>query len=118
MEAQICRILGGTAAEEVLFGARSVGAGGSRGSDLHKATSIATRMVCSYGMGRGLSFLIEDDHPGIGWRDGITSAARREIDGILAEQLSRAKAIVRTRLGSVQPWRRNCWKGRFSSLTT
>ncbi|MDX0333403.1 AAA family ATPase [Sinorhizobium meliloti] len=102
MEALICRILGGTAAEEVLFGARSAGAGGGRGSDLHKATSIATRMVCSYGMGRGLSFLVEDDHPGLGWSGGIPAMARREIDGILAEQLSRAKAIVRSNLGAVQ----------------
>ncbi|WP_087002280.1 AAA family ATPase [Rhizobium sullae] len=102
LEVQICRILGGTAAEEVLFGARSAGAGGGRGSDLHKATSIATRMVCSYGMGRSLSFLVEDDHPGLDWSGGIPAMARREIDGILAEQLSRAKAIVRSHLGAVQ----------------
>ncbi|MDM9621117.1 AAA family ATPase [Rhizobium sp. S96] len=102
MEALICRILGGTAAEDVLFGARSTGAGGDRGSDLHKATLIATRMVCSYGMGRGLSFLVEDDHPGPNWSGGIPATARREIDGILAEQLSRAKAIVRIHLGAVQ----------------
>ncbi len=78
------------------------GAGGGRGSDLHKATSIATRMVCSYGMGRSLSFLVEDDHPGLDWSGGIPAMARREIDGILAEQLSRAKAIVRSHLGAVQ----------------
>lgn len=61
----ICRILGGAAAEEVLTGTQSAGAGGGRGSDLHKATSIATRMVCCYGMGRNPSFLMEDDDPGI-----------------------------------------------------
>lgn len=102
MEAHICRILGGTAAEEVLFGARSAGAGGERGSDLHKATSIATRMVCSYGMGRGLSFLVEDDQAGTNWSSGIPAISRREIDGILAEQLSRAKAIVRSHLDAVE----------------
>lgn len=102
MEAHICRILGGTAAEEVLFGARSAGAGGDRGSDLHKATAIATRMVCSYGMGRSLSFLVEDDYPGMNGIGGIPAISRREIDGILAEQLSRAKAIVRSHLDAVE----------------
>ncbi|QSY95930.1 AAA family ATPase [Rhizobium bangladeshense] len=101
MEAHICRILAGTAAEEVTFGTRSAGAGGGRGSDLHKATSIATRMVCSYGMGRSLSFLVEDDHPSMNWSGGVPAAARREIDGILAEQLSRAKSIVRSHLDAV-----------------
>lgn len=102
MEAHICRILGGTAAEEVLLGARSAGAGGVRGSDLHKATSIATRMVCSYGMGRSLSLLLEDDYSGTNWSSGIPETVRREIDGILAEQLSRAKAIVRSHLDAVE----------------
>lgn len=102
MEAHICRILGGTAAEEVLFGARSAGAGGERGSDLHKATAIATRMVCSYGMGRSLSFLVKDDYPGMNGIAGIPAISRREIDGILAEQLSRAKAIVRSHLDAVE----------------
>ncbi|WP_162098825.1 AAA family ATPase [Sinorhizobium sojae] len=102
MEAHICRMLGGAAAEEVLLGTRSAGAGGGRGSDLHRATSIATRMVCSYGMGRSLSFLMEDDYPGMNWLSGVPATARREIDGILAEQLSRAKAIVRGHLAAVE----------------
>ncbi len=102
MEEHICRILAGAAAEEVLLGARSAGAGGARGSDLHKATSIATRMVCSYGMGRCLSYLVEDDNAGTNWSTGIPATAKREIDGILAEQLSRAKAIVRSHLGAVE----------------
>ncbi len=102
MEARICRIFGGTAAEEVLLGARSAGSGGGRGSDLHRATLIATKMVCSYGMGRSLSFLVEDDHSGTNWGGGIPAAARREVDGILAEQFSRAKAIVRSHVGAVE----------------
>lgn len=102
MEARICRLLGGAAAEDVLLGGRSIGAGGGRGSDLHMATSIATRMVCSFGMGRGLSFLVADDHLGGDWSGGIPATVRREIDGILAAQLSRAKAIVRSHLDAVQ----------------
>lgn len=94
MEAHVCRILGGAAAEEVLIGARSAGAGGGRGSDLHKATTIAARMVCSYGMGRNLSFLLEDDHPNINRSSNVPTTVRREIDGILAEQLSRARTMV------------------------
>jgi ATP-dependent Zn protease len=49
--------LAGMAAEEVLVGDRSVGAGGTKGSDLNEATMLASRMIESYGFGKNLRFM-------------------------------------------------------------
>jgi ATP-dependent Zn protease len=48
---RIAVALAGMAAEAVVFGDRSVGSGGVVGSDVERASSIARRMVGSYGLG-------------------------------------------------------------------
>ena len=93
LEVATCISLGGGAAEEVLLGDRSIGSGGSKGSDLGFATAIAAQIVNSYGLGRALSFLLEDVDASKG-PSRLDMASRREVDGILAEQYARAKAIV------------------------
>ncbi|MBV7522119.1 AAA family ATPase [Ensifer sp. ENS12] len=91
---QICRLLGGAAAEEIALGGRSTGAGGMHGSDLHKATTLAAQMVCSYGMGDRLSFQNEASEIGIDFNRTALWRAWPEIDGILHEQFERAKQIL------------------------
>ncbi|MDM9624974.1 AAA family ATPase [Rhizobium sp. S152] len=49
--------LAGMAAEFVVFGDRSIGAGGSIGSDVERATAVARRMVGSYGLGKSPVFM-------------------------------------------------------------
>jgi hypothetical protein len=44
--------LAGMAAEAAVFGDRSVGSGGTMGSDIERATAVARRMVGSYGLGK------------------------------------------------------------------
>ncbi|MGO8661538.1 hypothetical protein ACC805_12260 [Rhizobium ruizarguesonis] len=44
--------LAGMAAELVVFGDRSIGAGGIVGSDIERATAVARRMVGIYGLGK------------------------------------------------------------------
>ncbi|WFU10927.1 AAA family ATPase [Rhizobium sp. CB3090] len=56
LTAKIRTLLAGMAAEEVVFGERSIGAGGVIGSDLEQATKIATAMAVSYGLGSSLRF--------------------------------------------------------------
>jgi ATP-dependent Zn protease len=94
LEMLICRTLAGAAAEEVLLGTRSTGWGGPQGSDLHVATVIAARMVCSLGMGKNLSFVMEADHSALNGSGRLPATVREEIDGILAKQFSRAKSII------------------------
>ncbi|TCU28183.1 AAA family ATPase [Rhizobium laguerreae] len=47
----IAVLLGGMAAEFLVFGDRSIGSGGVSGSDIERATTIARRLVYSYGLG-------------------------------------------------------------------
>ncbi|WP_114215406.1 AAA family ATPase [Ochrobactrum sp. 3-3] len=56
-DAQICTLLGGLAAEKVVFGETTDGSGGGSRSDLAEATRIAIRMEASFGLGNGLAFL-------------------------------------------------------------
>ena len=49
--AEICVLLAGAAAEEEILGHRGTGSGGAAGSDLHRATALATAMEASYGLG-------------------------------------------------------------------
>ncbi|MCZ7454367.1 AAA family ATPase [Rhizobium rhizogenes] len=49
---RIAVALSGMAAEAVVFAERSIGAGGTTGSDVERATTIARRMIGSYGFGR------------------------------------------------------------------
>lgn len=60
-EAQICTLLGGLAAEKVVFGETTDGSGGGSHSDLAEATRIAIRMEASFGLGNGLAFLATMD---------------------------------------------------------
>lgn len=52
---RIAMLLGGIAAETVVFGAYADGAGGARASDLALATDLATRAERHYGLGATLS---------------------------------------------------------------
>lgn len=59
---RIAVALAGMAAEAAVFGDRSVGSGGIMGSDIERATSLARRMVGSYGLGSKPVFMgtVED----------------------------------------------------------
>jgi ATP-dependent Zn protease len=54
---RIAVCLSGMAAEAVVFESRSIGSGGTFGSDVERATSIARRMVGSYGLGKTPIFI-------------------------------------------------------------
>ena len=92
LRAQIRIALAGTVAEQVGMGGRSTGGAGSRGSDLDLATSIAMRMVASYGMGP-VPRLYAD-------LDRITESFRpspdisREIDRILREEWDKCRSSL------------------------
>lgn len=48
--------LAGRAAEEVILGIMTDGAGGGPGSDLHRATDVAAPVEAPLGLGQGFSF--------------------------------------------------------------
>ena len=101
LKAQICGLLGGRAAEEIVFGEISTGASG----DLARATQVAESMVKEYGMSRtlGLAAHREERSPnqvlGLPANDRNYSeeTARRideEVTAILGEGYGRAKGII------------------------
>ncbi|ANL33945.1 hypothetical protein [Rhizobium phaseoli] len=64
----VALLLGGRAAEEVILGTAFDGAGAAEGSDLHRASDLATRLELQLGMGEGLAYfnlksVEQRDHP-------------------------------------------------------
>lgn len=90
--ARIRVMLGGTAAEEVVFGSRSIGAGGVEGSDLHQATRLAYRLVGSYGLGKWLRYQVNADRVDESFIP--TPEMRVEVDGILAREYRATKDLL------------------------
>ncbi len=93
-ESLICRMLAGAAAEDCLLGYRSSGFSGSKGSDLDKATIVATQMVASYGMGDSLPFHIDARDVTAESIGRLPSTIRENVSRILDQQYSRATAIL------------------------
>jgi cell division protease FtsH len=98
LESTICSLLGGTIAEEIVFGEISDGAT----SDLQRATSIARRMVAEFGMSPRLgrvSYQTEGRSPfvpGGGANDYAWSErTAREIDLEVRRVLDQAQASTR-----------------------
>ncbi|TIM76597.1 AAA family ATPase [Mesorhizobium sp.] len=86
--------LGGIAAEEVVFGERSAGGGGGRGSDLHTATLSALAFEASYGLGEGLAYLAPDDEEELFSALRLDRFLHARVDKMLLEQFQRAKRVI------------------------
>lgn len=91
---EICGLLGGMAAEEVLLGARSSSGGGARDSDLHRATLAAVRLEASFGLGSGMSFIAEDREADLMSALRMSGDLRSKVDKTLAGEMARACAII------------------------
>ncbi|ANL30167.1 ATP-dependent peptidase M41 family domain-containing protein (plasmid) [Rhizobium phaseoli] len=85
-------MLGGIAAEEVVFGGRSIGAGGVEGSDLDQATRLAYRLVGSYGLGKWLRYQVAASRVDESFLP--TPELRAEVDGILAREYRATKELL------------------------
>ncbi|RDJ22011.1 AAA family ATPase [Bosea caraganae] len=91
---EICGLLAGIAAEEVLLGDRSSSGGGVKDSDLHRATLAAVRLEASFGLGSGLSFIAEDREPDLMSALRLSGDLRSKVDKTLAAEMARACAII------------------------
>jgi ATP-dependent Zn protease len=81
-------VLAGRAAEELVYGKEDVGlgAGGGVRSDLAVATHIATRLVCTSGLGADGS---------LHWTEAPTPAQQKQIDALLRESYRETLARLR-----------------------
>ncbi len=98
----IASLLGGRAAEEVVFSEETVGAS----SDIERATAIARRMVTDFGMsdlgpinfvndGSSRYVLDESDRPA-GYSDEVARKIDNEVQKIIVTQYDKAKEIIVT----------------------
>jgi hypothetical protein len=79
-------LLAGRAAEELVFGSPSAGAGGVRGSDLSRATDLAKDMELRFGFGDlGLVFLPEGGHDTLEIMPGLLRSVRRRLDRAVSD---------------------------------
>ena len=101
-------MLGGKAAEEIIFGEPSTGAR----NDLEKATEMAISMVRSFGMSEKLGMASYDtgrsQFLGTPWsrpKDYSEDTARKmdeEVNTMLAEAFEKAKAVLNERTGKLK----------------
>jgi cell division protease FtsH len=94
--------LGGIAAEEILLGDRSAGAGGTEGSDLHEATLSALAFEATYGFGDGFAYLSSSEEVELFSSLRLDRFLQMRVDKVLAQQFSRAKDIVTSRRQEVE----------------
>lgn len=103
---EVCVLLGGRVAEEIIFDELSTGAH----NDLEKATELSHRMVCDYGMSGELGpltfgkkhqqiFLGRDIVEDRNYSEEIASLIDREVKKIVEESYNRAKKILEENRG-------------------
>lgn len=94
---RLAMLLGGIAAEKIVYGAHADGAGGAMSSDLMLASDVATRIERHYGFGEALSVdLGKGDRPLEYLRDRDPDL-RRLVDARLKAQFERATALLSER---------------------
>ena len=109
LENTICTLLGGTVAEEVVYGEVSDGAT----SDLQRATSIARRMVAEFGMSPKLgrvSYQTEGRSPFLAgggandyeWSEQTAREIDLEVRRVLDEALEKTRSVVERRRGALE----------------
>jgi cell division protease FtsH len=105
LEAQIAILMGGRIAEELFLRQMTSGAG----NDIERATDIARRMVCEFGMSAALGPLAYRS-PGNGWEGdkgaGLSEATAQRVDEEVREIVMRgyetARQIVAKNRGAVR----------------
>ncbi|MFP4015272.1 MAG: ATP-dependent zinc metalloprotease FtsH [Chitinispirillaceae bacterium] len=98
---QICLLLGGRIAEEIVFDHQTTGAS----NDIKRATSLARKMICDYGMTSELgpvSYGEKEDSPFVGrdmnrhrdYSESTAQAIDKLVRTIIEEQADRARKIL------------------------
>ncbi len=99
---EIAMFLAGRAAEVVILGIMTDGAGGGPGSDLHRATDVATLVEATLGLGQGLSFTNVQTSKELETLRRSDPVLRRRVERMLEREMERAKEIVRARRHDIE----------------
>ncbi|MGO8595587.1 AAA family ATPase [Rhizobium ruizarguesonis] len=98
---QIAMLLGGRLAEEVILGSAFEGSGGE-GSDIHKATDLATVMEVQLGMGESLGYFRASSSADLEELRRRIPAVRERVEKVLLKQWKRARTIVEEHVGVIE----------------
>ncbi|MGO7422223.1 ATP-dependent hydrolase, partial [Rhizobium ruizarguesonis] len=91
---QVAVTLGGRAAEEMILGTAFDGAGVAEGSDLHKASDLATMLELQLGMGEGLAYF---NLKSVEQRDRVrqnNAVVAARVERLLSREMARSREIV------------------------
>ncbi len=92
---RIATLLAGAAAEELVLGERSTGAGGQPDSDLYLATVATLTMEASFGLGGGLTFLSGQEPRDLMATLQLNPDLRDRVEAVLQTEKERATGILR-----------------------
>jgi len=91
---QICILMSGRIAEELIFNELSSGAS----DDFEKATSIARSMICSFGMSKNLGPIIYKKENNLNYSEQTAVKIDNEVKHIISTQYKRAKYILESNI--------------------
>ncbi|MDH7802415.1 MULTISPECIES: AAA family ATPase [unclassified Rhizobium] len=91
---KIATLLGGIAAEEVLFGEFGSGAGGDPSADLNRATDLATMMETKWGLGKTLAVEPGDSPRELSAFRHRRKALSKSVEATLQAEFRRAKSLL------------------------
>ncbi len=89
---EICILLAGTAAEEVIFGSKNRSSGSQ--SDIIKATVLASNFIRKYGFGKTLGVINSASAGDISWNTNITET-NNELEDMIRKEFDRAKQLIK-----------------------
>lgn len=95
LEAELVKMLVGTAAEAVILGSRSTGASGNEDSDLARATLLAARIELHHGLGDTPIILAEDSARQLRKLVERDAALRGRVEARLRGAFERAQELIR-----------------------
>ncbi|MBK5570879.1 AAA family ATPase, partial [Ensifer sp. SSB1] len=93
---EIAMVLAGRAAERVLLNTCYDGSGGMEGSDLHRASDLATILIAAHGV-QSLGFTSVSSARELDELRRSDPVLRRRVERLLAEELARAEQMVQDR---------------------
>lgn len=91
---KIATLLGGIAAEELLFGEFGNGAGGDPSADLNRATDLATMLEIKWGLGKTLSVEPGDSPRELSAFRHRRKALSKSVEATLQTEFRRAKSLL------------------------
>lgn len=115
---EIAMMLGGLAAEDMLFGSFTSGSGGGQGSDLQRAADLATRMQVQFGMGDALGHLHADTPEQLDVLRRSNAVIFTRVETMLGRQMERARAILDANRAALEAIAKEaCVEGTVSGVT-